>query len=154
MDDKALVKNLAKACQSDIDIFKAYQLALEQVDVSAMYESLRLFQEQHLHHIEKLNHEIRKLGGIPVKNSLKLRGLLTEGYTLVRSATGTEGALKAMHLNERLILTTYQELAEQELPAPLKILIRSFLNEEQKHIQYIELLLSTKPWNPSGIPYQ
>ena len=50
-----------------------------------------------------------RLGGNPPKRSVDLKGLLLEGFTALRSVTGTEGALKAMQSNEKTTNKKYQE---------------------------------------------
>lgn len=147
--------NLSHLCQADINTFKTYQIALKKVNVAAMFESLKQFQMQHLHHIETLNDKIKAEGGVPVKNNTnRFKKFFALCYTVLRSMTGTEGALKAMLNNERSALIAYQEAYNQNSSSETKGLIKSYLDEEHKHVEHIEFLLHNKPWNPSGIPYR
>lgn len=81
---------------------------------------------------------VEQLGGTPAK-SRDLLGFLIEGFTAVRSITGTEGALKAMRMNEMVTNSTYEKAAGNEIyPARIRTLIERNYRDEKRHLAWIE----------------
>jgi len=111
------------------------------------YEDIRKklleFQDDHKGHIRKLASMVQQLGGKPLKPSPDLKGYLIEGYTALKSVTGTKGALEVMRTNEILTNRKYGEAAALDFPEEVMKMIRSNFTHEQLHLQYIEEILST-----------
>jgi len=152
-DNKDIARNLAKLMQLDVDAARAYEQALDNIDVPAIHKSLSLFRDDHKRHISELGQAIRNLGEEPPSESPDIKGFFIEGFTAIRSLTGTEGALKAMRGNEKLTTSTYHDALSEDLPEDIKQLVQKNYSDEERHLKYIEHLLTSKAWDPSGVPH-
>lgn len=144
MDNNEIVNKLNSLVQLDIDAVHAYKEATEKVENPVVREHLTLYRQDHDRHIADLSAEIRKLGGTPPEYSLDFKGYLIKGFTSLRSATGTEGALNAMHTNEKLTNKEYEAAKYWDLPPDLKQIIALAREDERRHLEYIERALQEK----------
>lgn len=143
MERQEVIDRLNSLIQLDVDAVEAYEQAIKHVKHDDIRMRLAEFQEDHRGHIQNLTAAVRRLDGQPVKESPDLRGYLLEGFTALRSISGTKGALEAMESNEKLTNRRYSEAVDLDLPDELRKLVRSNLADEQRHIQYIEEVLHT-----------
>jgi rubrerythrin len=150
MDNREMAKKLGSLVQLDIDAVHAYQAAIDKIDHPLIRETMIRFREDHDRHITTLSAAIRQAGESPPEYSPDFKGFLIQGFTSMRSITGTEGALKAMHTNEKLTNKTYDDARGWDLPASVKDLVRSAFEDEQRHIAYIEKTLEEKAWEKPG----
>jgi demethoxyubiquinone hydroxylase (CLK1/Coq7/Cat5 family) len=81
-----------------------------------------------------------------------LKGYLIEGFTALRSMTGTEGALKAMRTNEKITNKNYDKALSQDLPADVAAIVRRNRDDERRHLEYIETALSNRVWETAAHP--
>lgn len=147
MSNSTLIKKLSKLVQLDIDTVEAYEQAIKRIDFAIIKNNLRRFRDDHKHHIAEINQLIISLGGNAVKETTDLKGILLEGLTVLRSMSGTEGALKAMKGNENLTNRTYDEvIALNELPEKVQLQLMKNRNDDRRHLAYIEQLLIDEPW--------
>lgn len=139
MDNQKIVKLLADLAQLDIDASYAYEQALKNIDQQDIYRDIDMFRNDHLRHIDELNALIEKYDGEPVEKSQDFKGYLIEGFTSLRSMTGTEGALKAMESNEVLTNKNYKSALDQanNVPNEVKDLLNANYGDEQRHLDYI-----------------
>lgn len=147
MKNQEIVTKLTKLIQLDIDAAEAYKQALQKIDHMAIHTSICQFREDHLRHIDNLSAAIQELGGKVPDYKQDLKGYLIEGFTALRSVTGTEGALKAMQGNEKLTNRVYGEATKLDLPTHIMQLVQQNYSDEQRHLRYIEQVLETKPWS-------
>lgn len=145
MDDKEIAKKLSSLVQLDIDAVYAYKEAIEKIDEPQVREHLTMYRQDHERHISELSVEIRRFGETPPEFSLDFKGYLIKGFTSLRSATGTKGALKAMHTNEKLTNKEYEAAKYWDLPPDLKQMIALAREDERRHLEYIERALEEKP---------
>lgn len=145
MEDKDIIEKLASLVQLDIDAVHAYKEAIDKAEDHQVREHLTLYRQDHERHISDLSTEIRRLGGSPPEFALDFKGYLIKGFTSLRSATGTEGALNAMHTNEKLTNKEYEAAKYWDLPRELKQLIALAREDERRHLEYIERALAEKP---------
>ncbi len=109
METKEIFKVLNSLAHLDTDAIYTCDEALEQIDVLSIKDQLTRFRDDHHRHVRELLDAIRRLGGQPPSFSKDFKGFLVQGMTSARSATGTEGALKAMKTNEELTSRNYSE---------------------------------------------
>ena len=141
------IKRLKKLCQLDIDAARAYQQAIEKIDFAEIREQLIAFRADHERHIANLSEAVQRLGGEAPKRSPDVKGYLLEGFTALRSITGTEGALKAMRSNEKLTNKTYDDvLGEPGLMEDVRALVERNRDDERRHLAYIEGALEARAW--------
>lgn len=139
-------EQLSQLIQLDIDAIHAYEQAIEKIDAQGVRRTLEEFKEDHERHVTQLSNEVRNLGGEPPDLSQDIKGVLIEGFTALRSATGTEGALKAMLSNEKLTNRQYEKALQKGLPSNIDALVRHNREDERRHLEYIERALERKVW--------
>jgi hypothetical protein len=86
----------------------------------------------------------------PPKPTPDLKSVLIEGMTALRSVTGTEGALKAMRMNEGLTNSRYDAALKADLPADVRSVVEKNRDDERRHLQYIEQCLQSESWKSAG----
>jgi uncharacterized protein (TIGR02284 family) len=140
-DLEAIVAELNDLIQLDLDAVKAYEIAIEKIDDQEAHDDLELFKLDHERHVEDLGRLVRRLGGEP-KDSRDLKGVLIEGMTLLRSATGTLGALKAMRMNEKLTNKVYARALEKPLTLDAREVVLTNRDDERRHLAAIKAHLA------------
>lgn len=146
MEQQKLIKNLSRLVQLDIDAVHAYEQAIERIDTPTVSDRLSSFRDDHQRHITDLSNAISQLGGEPPEFSKDFKGYFIEGFTALRSATGTEGALKAMKTNENLTNKTYDDALDWELPENIRQIIIRNRDDERRHLEYIQECLDREIW--------
>lgn len=143
MEKDEMVEKLNSLIQLDVDAVHAYEQALGQIDDSVVHGQMSKYRDDHQRHIAELSHEVRSLGGKPPEYSPDFKGFLITGFTYLRSVTGTEGAMKAMHANEKLANRNYSDAVNWVLTKSAQTLIRKNFSDEKVHLEYIEGFLET-----------
>ncbi|NLX03630.1 MAG: DUF2383 domain-containing protein [Phycisphaerae bacterium] len=146
MANQEMIDNLSSLAQVDIDAVHAYDQAIDQIDADdeQIREKLIEYRQDHQRHVAELASEIRDLGGTPPEYSRDFKGFLIEGFTALRSLTGTEGALKAMKSNEGLTNRRYDEARTWHLTGSAKGVVERGFQDEQAHLQFIEETLHAR----------
>jgi uncharacterized protein (TIGR02284 family) len=140
MEKKEILSLLESLAHVDIDAWHAYGQATERIeDALEIRRKLEIFREEHQRHVTELSGKIVALGGVPPEFSKDFKGYLIEGFTALRSVTGTQGALAAMRSNEQLTNRKYAKaLDEKGLPSDIRDVLESCYADEQRHLQYVE----------------
>lgn len=152
VDTNKAIKILSDLIHLDVDAIHAYDQAIDHIDVVAIKDRIIEFRDDHERHVTDLSAEIRRLGGEPPKRGRDLKGFFLEGFTAVRAATGTEGALKAMHTNEELTNRRYQDALDSGLPAEALDVVRRNREDERRHLAFIDQVLRDKMWEQPPPP--
>ncbi|MFZ5476797.1 MAG: DUF2383 domain-containing protein [Myxococcota bacterium] len=143
MDNPAIVRLLNGLIQLDLDAIRAYRQALDAVSDADVYTHLAAFMADHDRHVRDLSRVIERHGGVPTAPRVDVTGFLLEGFTAVRSVTGTHGALAAMRANELLTNAGYDRaLGTPDLPKDVHDLIRRHDEDEKRHLSWIQLRMS------------
>jgi rubrerythrin len=145
-DNQMLADHLISLAQLDIDAIHAYTEAMQHIDVFEVNEQLAMFRADHERHVRDLFKEIVDLGGTPPEFKPDFKGHLITGMTALRSATGTEGALKAMRMNEELTNKTYEKALQWELTGPARQIIVRNREDERRHLAYVIRAIDLKIW--------
>jgi len=138
MSDKDVIQTLNELIQLDFDATKIYDQAIERADDPIVREDLELFRADHERHIVELTQAVEELGGEVEEVSRDIKGVLLEGMTKLRSATGTLGALRAMRMNEKLTNRSYDKAAAKDLPPDAFDIVTRGLEDERRHLAAIE----------------
>ncbi len=146
MNTQEIIKDLSSLVQLDIDAIHAYEQAIEKVDVSEVRKKLTTFMSDHERHVTDLSRCIRELGGKPPEFLQDFKGFLIEGMTIMRSVTGTSGALKAMKMNEELTNAKYNKALGWPLPGDIRAIVELNREDERRHLEYIEEAIEKKVW--------
>lgn len=143
MMTKEIVKVLSDLTQLDIDAVYAYEEALKQIDDQEVYRNIESFRTDHLQHIQDLSKLIEYYGETPPSPTKDLKGYFIEGMTMLRSLTGTKGALSAMESNEKTTNKNYKTALEENpnLPGDVVFLLNKNYEDEKRHLEYIQRTL-------------
>ncbi|MEW5852647.1 MAG: ferritin-like domain-containing protein [Myxococcota bacterium] len=145
---KGILDALEALVHLEIDAFHAYGQALKFVEVPPVREKLHRLQGEHERNATHLSEIITKLGGKPPPFSRDFKGFLLEGFTAIRSVTGTEGALQALRMNERLVGMMYERAMAMDLPKDVYDAVKHAQEDERKHLKYLEHAINTRVWEP------
>jgi uncharacterized protein (TIGR02284 family) len=140
MEKSEIVRLLESLAHVDIDAWHAYGQAMEKIeDALEIRRKLEEFRGDHHRHVTELSGKIVALGGNPPEFSKDFKGHLIEGFTALRSITGTQGALAAMRSNEQLTNRKYAKALEEiGLPSDVRDVLENCYADEQRHLQYVE----------------
>ncbi len=142
----SMINDLENLVKLDIDASRAYDDAIRNIDHMGIRDSLAMFKDDHDRHIARLSEAISAMGGTPPSMSPDLKGFFIEGFTSLRSMTGTEGALKAMLTNEKLTNKRYEKALESDFSEDILELIRQNREDERRHLEYIQEALTNRLW--------
>jgi rubrerythrin len=143
---KKTMKTIRKMIQLDIDAVHAYEQALVKIDDREIKSQISAFRDDHRRHIDDLSDYLRNHNETVPKMERDLKGFLIEGFTALRSATGTEGALKAMKSNEKITNSQYQDAIDEVELEDARVLLQKNYEDEKRHLAYIEQVLDSKEW--------
>ncbi len=149
MENKDIIDELKSLVQLDIDATRAYSQAMDAIDIKFIKDSLDDFRNDHERHIYNLSPIITELGGTPPEKSPDLKGFLIAGFTMIRSQTGTEGALNAMETNEKLTNKNYGEACSKDFPGHILTQLQANYSDEQRHLAFIQQHLKILKENPA-----
>jgi rubrerythrin len=142
---------LTELIHLDIDAVHAYGEAIKRIDDHHVDIRTQLiaFQDDHERHIRELSDLLRESGRPVPERKRDLKGYVIEGMTALRSALGTEQALKAMRQNEVLTNRRYEDAlrAVGGHPAAVTIVARN-REDERIHLDYIERAIRGRLWEP------
>jgi uncharacterized protein (TIGR02284 family) len=144
MTNKEIADYLTKLIHLDYDAVLAYEQAIDSVEDPGIKRNFQQFKSDHERHISDVSSMIRSFGEEPAEPSRDIKGFFIEGFTAIRSTTGTDGALKAMETNEKLTNKKYKEAAEMEMPLHVKDLMQRNYEDEQVHLTFIEQQLHVR----------
>ncbi|RJP19822.1 MAG: ferritin-like domain-containing protein [Candidatus Abyssobacteria bacterium SURF_5] len=150
LDTKETAKKLSSLVQLDIDAEYAYGQAIDEIKEWPIKNRLIEFRDDHKRHVAELSVAIRELGETPPEYKRDTKGFLLEGFTAIRSKTGTEGALKAMRSNEKTTNKSYNKARSWDVTPSIKALIEKNYEDERRHLEYIETALETKLWKKTA----
>jgi hypothetical protein len=78
--------------------------------------------------------------------SRDLKGLLLQGFTRLRSVTGTAGALRAMRGNEILTNLYYDRALAWDLPPEIRRMLLRNRDDEIRHLAFVEQAIRERAW--------
>jgi uncharacterized protein (TIGR02284 family) len=141
---------LKSLMQLDIDAVHAYSQAIDKIDHARVREQLIAFRRDHERHIADLSDVIVRLGGDPPERARDFKGFLIEGFTALRSMTGTEGALKAMKGNEETTNKHYRDALELDFSPDVRAIVQRNYGDEKRHLAYVEDALADRVWEQAA----
>jgi uncharacterized protein (TIGR02284 family) len=139
--DQSTFKKLNSLIQLDIDATYCYDQAIERIDDRDIAEDLQNFRADHERHIDALSAIVNENGGAPPQRVLDTKGYLRQGITALRSAAGTEAALKAMEMNEKTTTKNYEQAWEWRVPPDVHAVLEKGWADEKRHLEYMQSCL-------------
>lgn len=143
MERKQLIERLNDLLQLDVDAVEAYDQIIKHMEYDDIRRRLIDFQDDHRSHVRNLTEAVQQLDGKPVKDTPDFKGYLIEVFTMLMSVSGSIGAIEALKANEVLTNRKYTEATTLEWPEGIKKLIFTNYSQEQRHMNYVEELLTT-----------
>lgn len=138
MENGKIYKKVNTLIQLDIDAVHAYEQAIRNIGIEEIRSRLTEYKEDHQRHVSELSSHVRSNGGEPPEFSPDFKGFLIQGFTALRSSTGTVGALKAMLMNEKLTNKKYSEAMEWDVPSEAMSIIQKNYSDEQRHLEFVQ----------------
>ena len=148
--DKDAFDTLQTLMQLDVDAAHAYSQAIDRIEHRSVREHLTAFRADHERHVSDLSKCISRLGGQPPEREPDVRGLLIDGFTALRSLTGTERALKAMKSNEEATNRHYRAALTVRFPLEIHALVERNFADEKRHLEYVEQSLADRIWEQAA----
>lgn len=143
---RKIVDDLISLVHLDIDAIHAYDQAIEKIEIQSIKNQLRIFREDHFRHANELSAEVKKMGGTPPEFKKDFKGFVLQGFTALRSVTGTEGALHAMETNEKLTNATYEKALSWDLPQGVRSIVERNREDERRHLEFIRRAIENRAW--------
>ncbi len=137
---------LTDLLQIDVDAAKAYDQAIQYIDVISIREQFAMFRDVHNQHVSNLKKVIRALDVVPPEASQDAKGLLMESWAIIRGAAGTEGAISGMKTVAEYVAKKYREACVRPLPPNILSLVEKQYRDAQSHLELIEKVLINRPW--------
>jgi bacterioferritin (cytochrome b1) len=142
LNNKETAEKLSSLMYLDFDAARAYEQAIQEIDDSIIRERMVEFLNDHERHVTDIRSRIGMLGETPPEPARDVKGFFLEGWTAIRSMSGTEGALKVMKSNEELTSRRYSEAKSWDVSTNVMDLIIQNFADEERHLAYIEEQLS------------
>lgn len=136
-DLQALVK-----CEMDDSLILSQ--AIKSVKDHAVKQQLLEFKRGCELRIKELEVLFCKLGLSIPSRAKNGTSYLMQGFVAVRGLTGDKGVLKALRLNEKIVLNIYGRALKNDLPDNIRPIIQSMYDNTKRHVQYMEDKLNIK----------
>jgi uncharacterized protein (TIGR02284 family) len=150
MDNKEIAKELKSLCQLDIDAMHAYMKSKDSIEHADIKNTIMKFEADHGRHVKDLSDMIRNYGEEPPEFSKDVKGFLLQAFASIRSVTGTEGALSALKSGEQMTNKSYSDAIAMDFPPMVMVLLRRNLDDEQRHLNYIQQALQGRVWEKAA----
>lgn len=154
MNAQSMTERLGSLILTDMDAVRAYDQAIEEVDVEAIRETMLRFRDEHQNHIVEMSAVIRELGGTPPECEPDAGGFECEQFSAIQSLSGAEDALKAMHANEKVINYIYGAARGWELTPAASALVERHYRQEQRHLRAVREVLAERVWEQPQWRYE
>jgi uncharacterized protein (TIGR02284 family) len=150
MELSTLIDKLEDLVKLDVDASSSYSQAIDDITDPSIRRHLERYQQDHEEHIIALSDEIERFGGTRPSHTPSITGFFITGFTAIRSAMGLEGALRAMEMNEHITNRKYEDAASEGFPPEIHSLITKHLDDERRHLAYIQRVLRERLWEQSA----
>lgn len=138
MSERDIIRRLRDLAQMDVEAANVYDEALERAGDDEVRARFLRFSREHQNHADSLSRAVQRMGAAAVDQKVDLAERMAEAYSVIRIATGTDSAVRAMHGVEREHVRRYEEAARLDVPPEVHQLLERFLAEERQHLAYLE----------------
>jgi rubrerythrin len=133
----------------EIDAAHAYGCAVALAPDGAVREELRLFGLEHQRHVLVLLDVLLRLGRKAPEAKPDVKGVVIGALTAPRRPLTLEDILEGMRGNEHLTSSVYAKALAKPLPRGLKELIHPLVDDERRHLEWMERMVSRRVWETS-----
>jgi hypothetical protein len=143
LDDmnRDVVRRLQALRQLDHDVIHAYERAIERVDIITIRIALDAFRRDHERDVFELSRVLVDDGEPHREPRRRWKGVVHEVRTVLQSATGTRGALEALHRTESRTHLAIDELLDEDLPPGVRAMLERDRADEARHLAFLERAL-------------
>ena len=149
MEKSELISKLTSLAQLDVDAVDVYREALGAATDEDVHKNFERFQGEHEYHSTKLLDAVVALGAPRPELKVDMLGHIADVVTSIRGMSGTKGALHAMLTAEHYHNSRYNAAVAWDVgDEDLATLLGSFLDDERRHLKFVEAQLAKSPDAP------
>jgi hypothetical protein len=145
MDIHHIAEELGPLMLLDFDAAHAYEEAIEKLQPADIREQYTRFRIDHQDQVFGLSTLIKQLGEEPPAHSNDFSRYATDAIASPKEYAETRQIIDVMYRNEQLIGRRYAALLKTGLPAAVREGIQKGFTLEERHLAYMESLLSLSP---------
>lgn len=138
MTNEEMIEHLTSLSKADYDAMRSYERVTGEIDEVTIREHLQKFREEHQRHFDVMSELIQKAGGERPEPSPDIRGYFMEVMSLLRSQTGTKGALRASENVEKHMVERYEEAVRMDFPSDVRTVLEKHLSDIESHLTYVQ----------------
>jgi rubrerythrin len=134
----------------EVDAAHAYGCAAALVPDGAIRRELRLFGLEHQRHVLVLLDVLLRLGRDAPDAKPDVKGVVIGALTPPRRPLTLEDVLEGLRGNEHLTSSVYAKALAKPLPHGLKELLRPLVDDERRHLDWMERMVARRIWETSA----
>jgi len=131
-------KTLQNLINYEIDSSFLLNQCFDNLKSKNIKENIAKMKEECEENIKTLSSLIQKYGGEVPSYEKDFKGFLMEGYAAMRGSLTDQGALKALHTNQKFILKAFESALDSRLPEDAKGKINEIVERKKENIKRIE----------------
>ncbi len=133
----------------EIDAAHAYGCAVALAPDGAIRDELRLFGLEHQRHVLVLLDILLRLGRDAPDAKPDVKGVVIGALSPPRRPLTREDVLEGLRGNEHLTSSVYAKALGKPLPRRLKELLQPLVEDERRHLEWMERMVSRRAWETS-----
>ncbi len=137
MDPAHTIRQLESLTQFEIDVIKAYDQAIVHLEEPALREELYRSKADSERHVLEMSEVMRALGAEPPAFARNLKGYLMACITAMRSANGSDGAVRAIQAIGAATRERYAQAMEWEMPMEVRAMFQANEADVRRHLDVL-----------------
>ncbi len=138
--EKETIKQLNQFLQGNYMAIHTYDKYIQRIDDESIKKTLQTIQQNHKKHAAMIAERIQNLGGIPA-HDVSFSGKVAEWIGTMKGTFETKDILKDAIAGEKRGIEKSKQLLDGSLDSKSFILVTHILNEDEKHIKWLEQYL-------------
>ncbi|MBA3709962.1 MAG: hypothetical protein H0W83_14220 [Planctomycetes bacterium] len=148
MDPHRTAARLDSLTRFEIDCIKAYDLAIRHLDAPAVRDEVYRMKADVERHVLENSEVLRALGQEPPSFDRDLKGYVMACVTALRSASGSDGAVRAVSAIGYALVERFEDAMAWDVPLEVRIMFQSNQADVRRHLD--QLVIETAPAVPAG----
>ncbi|MBA2480516.1 MAG: hypothetical protein H0V44_07625 [Planctomycetes bacterium] len=137
MDHHRTIARLISLTRFEIDIVKAYGLALDHLTEPAMRDAVFHLKADCERHVLELSEVLRALGSEPPAFERDLKGYVMACVTALRSAEGHDGAVRAISALSLAAIERYGDTLDWNEPMEVLAMLQSYQADHRRNLDAV-----------------
>jgi hypothetical protein len=134
LDPHRTVAHLTALSRFEIDVIASFDLALEHLPEPALRDEVLRMKADAERHVLEMAEVLRALGAVPPAYVRDVRGYLMACVTALRSASGSDGSLRAIAAIARAAIERHRGAQEWDEPIELRAMFQGYEADYQRHL--------------------